>query len=142
MQRGRRCDREIGCGDRSRSWGLKQQDHRDHRLRKPGTRAGDQSAPGRHGDVDRKTRECSGFAIVVGLIIVPRFFPHPYNLASLLARTLEGLSLISSPSVFPISNIGSFVLGSVLLMLTVRYWEIRQIKELGLSASWLRSVLI
>ena len=92
--------------------------------------------------MDRKTREYSGFAIVVGLIIVPRFFPYPYNLASLLARALERLSLVSSQAIFPASNIVSFVIAGVLLMLVVRHWEARKIRALGLSAPWLRSVLL
>ena len=92
--------------------------------------------------MDGRNRDYSGFAIVVGVIIVPRFFRWPYNLASLLARELERWSLISGQSIFPVSNLISFLTAGVLLVLVVGCWERKNIKELGLSAPWFRSVLI
>jgi membrane protease YdiL (CAAX protease family) len=91
--------------------------------------------------VDKKEREYSGFAIVLGVIIVPRFFPYTYNLASLLARELARLPHVSPQSIFPASNLMSFVIGSVLLILVVRCWEGGAVKDLGLRAPLLTSVL-
>lgn len=92
--------------------------------------------------MDKKEREYSGFAIVLGVIVAPRFFSHPYILASLLTQILVRHLVISPQSIFPFSNCIYFLTSIVLLILVVRYWEGSEVKALGLSAPLLASVLL